>query len=155
MWTGQETNNIIKRQQKSRDAMVGWLLSGRSPSAETVRPTTISPAQALFGDDTQAIPIPFSAAQKLHEAAWFTRAGPLIHNLHLSSTNTSLGFHRPRPVLTLHSVCRSMSQWVARSISIFDGDSGELVWDSGDFIARYIADPENGFSELFNSNGGR
>eukprot|EP00904_Undaria_pinnatifida_P006682 jgi/Undpi1/3143/HiC_scaffold_15.g06517.m1 len=41
-----------------------------------------------------------------------------------------------------------------RSISIFSGDSGELVWDSGDFIATYIADPDNGFSELFNSEGG-
>lgn len=41
-----------------------------------------------------------------------------------------------------------------RSISIFDGDSGKLVWDSGDFIATYIADPENGFGELFNSKGG-
>lgn len=29
------------------------------------------------------------------------------------------------------------------------------MWDSGDFIATYIADPDNGFSELFNSEGGR
>ncbi|CAN0537720.1 unnamed protein product, partial [Laminaria digitata] len=30
---------------------------------------------------------------------------------------------------------------------------GDLVWDSGDFIETYIADPENGFSGLFNSQG--
>ncbi|CAB1115103.1 unnamed protein product [Ectocarpus sp. CCAP 1310/34] len=41
-----------------------------------------------------------------------------------------------------------------RSISIFDGKTGELVWDSGDFIEQFTADPVNGFSDIFNSNGG-
>eukprot|EP00752_Nemacystus_decipiens_P017246 g15450.t1 len=40
-----------------------------------------------------------------------------------------------------------------RSISIFDGKKGNLVWDSGDFIGRYTADPANGFSDIFNSEG--
>ena len=42
-----------------------------------------------------------------------------------------------------------------RSISIFDGKTGELVWDSGDFIETYTADPSNGFSDIFNSEGGK
>ncbi|CAM9235769.1 unnamed protein product, partial [Laminaria digitata] len=42
-----------------------------------------------------------------------------------------------------------------RSISIFDGNSGDLVWDSGDLMENYIADHENGFSEIFNSKGGK
>ena len=41
-----------------------------------------------------------------------------------------------------------------RSISIFDGKKGELVWDSGDFIEKFTADPANGFSDIFNSEGG-
>lgn len=41
-----------------------------------------------------------------------------------------------------------------RSISIFNAKTGALVWDSGDFIATYIADPDNGFDSLFNSKGG-
>ncbi|CBJ25800.1 alkaline phosphatase [Ectocarpus siliculosus] len=41
-----------------------------------------------------------------------------------------------------------------RSISIFDGKTGELVWDSGDFIEQFTADPANGVSDIFNSNGG-
>lgn len=41
-----------------------------------------------------------------------------------------------------------------RSISIFDGKKGELVWDSGDFMEQFIADPANGFSDIFNSEGG-
>lgn len=40
-----------------------------------------------------------------------------------------------------------------RSISIFDGKSGDLVWDSGDFIETYTADVNNGFSDIFNSQG--
>ncbi|CAN0424076.1 unnamed protein product [Ascophyllum nodosum] len=40
-----------------------------------------------------------------------------------------------------------------RSISIFDGKNGDLVWDSGDFIETYTADEDNGFSDLFNSEG--
>lgn len=44
---------------------------------------------------------------------------------------------------------------VCRSISIFDGKTGELVWDSGDFIEQFIADPANGFSDIFNSQGGK
>eukprot|EP00904_Undaria_pinnatifida_P006684 jgi/Undpi1/3145/HiC_scaffold_15.g06519.m1 len=39
-----------------------------------------------------------------------------------------------------------------RSISIFNGKSGDLVWDSGDFIETYMANPENGVTEYFNSN---
>lgn len=43
---------------------------------------------------------------------------------------------------------------MVRSISIFEGKKGELVWDSGDMIAMFIADPENGYSDIFNSQGG-
>lgn len=28
------------------------------------------------------------------------------------------------------------------------------MWDSGDFIETFIADPANGFSDIFNSEGG-
>ena len=42
---------------------------------------------------------------------------------------------------------------LTRSISIFDGKNGDLVWDSGDFIETYTADEDNGFSALFNSEG--
>ncbi|CAM9565311.1 unnamed protein product [Pylaiella littoralis] len=42
----------------------------------------------------------------------------------------------------------------AKSISIFDGKKGELVWDSGDFIEQFLADPANGFTDIFNSEGG-
>lgn len=41
-----------------------------------------------------------------------------------------------------------------RSISIFDGKTGEMVWDSGDFIEKFTADPANGVSDIFNSEGG-
>ncbi|CAM9613676.1 unnamed protein product, partial [Hapterophycus canaliculatus] len=41
-----------------------------------------------------------------------------------------------------------------QSISIFGGKKGELVWDSGDFIEQFTADPANGFSDIFNSEGG-
>lgn len=43
---------------------------------------------------------------------------------------------------------------IRRSISIFDGKKGELVWDSGDFIEKFTADPANGVSHIFNSEGG-
>ena len=52
------------------------------------------------------------------------------------------------------TVWRSLPLRVVRSISIFDGKSGELVWDSGDFIETFIANEKNGFSGIFNSNGG-
>lgn len=41
---------------------------------------------------------------------------------------------------------------MVRSVSIFDGKTGDLVWDSGDMIETFIAD--SGFSDLFNSQGG-
>ena len=28
------------------------------------------------------------------------------------------------------------------------------MWDSGDFIEKFTADPANGFSDIFNSKGG-
>lgn len=51
-------------------------------------------------------------------------------------------------------VCTPVACGIRRSISIFDGKTGELVWDSGDFIGRFTADPANGFSDIFNSEGG-
>lgn len=54
-----------------------------------------------------------------------------------------------RPLLRL-----LMPYRVSRSFSIYDGKSGEQVWDSGDFIGTYLADPANGFDAIFNSEGG-
>ena len=52
-----------------------------------------------------------------------------------------------------------VTRWLAsdsrRSISIFDGKKGNLVWDSGDFIEKFTADPVNGVSDIFNSEGGK
>jgi hypothetical protein len=39
----------------------------------------------------------------------------------------------------------------ARSISIWNA-SGQLVWDSGDRIEQFFANPANGWSDLFNAN---
>lgn len=39
----------------------------------------------------------------------------------------------------------------ARSLSIWNGN-GELVWDSGDQLEQYFADPANGYAAIFNTN---
>lgn len=39
----------------------------------------------------------------------------------------------------------------ARSFSIWTTD-GQLVWDSGDQLERYIADPQNGYAAVFNAS---
>lgn len=79
---------------------------------------------------------------------------------HLSTVRSSTDLHTYiREEFAVRLARLTRESWLGcvlprRSISIFDGKKGELVWDSGDFIEKFTADPVNGFSDIFNSEGG-
>ncbi|CAM9455187.1 unnamed protein product [Scytosiphon promiscuus] len=88
-----------------------------------------------------------------------TRVGDLAIELGLDATmapynDEALGRLKVTSAAPYDGNIDELYAFGGRSISIFDGKKGELVWDSGDFIEQFTADPANGFSDIFNSEGG-
>eukprot|EP00903_Cladosiphon_okamuranus_P012016 g11282.t1 len=88
-----------------------------------------------------------------------TRVGDLAEELGLNITMSpysedALGRLKVTTAAPYAGDINELYAFGGRSISIFDGKKGNLVWDSGDFIEKFTADPANGFSDIFNSQGG-